>query len=134
MDQHVKDVIAECGRASDEERITFPEVVAKLAAAGIERYRADLVRGERVYFLPDGASVVQEAHAKPGAAAALAFSAEGVARAVRAIQRGEIAYNAFCARIMDAGCVDYLVSIPGRRAVYFGRTGECHVERFPDVR
>jgi len=130
MDRHIEDAITECTRGSAEERITFPEVVAKLTAAGVERYRADLLRGERVYFLPDGESVVQDAHAAK-TTPAMAFSASGVANAVRAIQRREIGYNDFCRRIMEAGCVDYLVSIPGRRAVYFGRTGECHVEHWP---
>ena len=130
MDRHIEDAITECTRGSAEERITFPEVVAKLTAAGVERYRADLLRGERVYFLPDGESVVQDAHAAK-TTPAMAFSASGVANAVREIQRREIGYNDFCRRIMEAGCVDYLVSIPGRRAVYFGRTGECHVEHWP---
>lgn len=30
-----------------------------------------------------------------------------------------------------AGFEGYLVSLPGRRAVYFGRTAETHVEHFP---
>ena len=34
-------------------------------------------------------------------------------------------------RAKRAGCAGYLVSFPGRRAVYFGRTGETHVELFP---
>jgi uncharacterized protein YbcV (DUF1398 family) len=130
MDKHVEDAITECTRGSDEERLTFPQVVAKLMAAGVERYRADLLRGERVYFLPSGESVVQQARAARTTPAAT-FSASGVADAVRAIQRQEIGYNDFCRRIMEAGCVDYLVSLPGRRAIYFGRTGDCHVESWP---
>jgi hypothetical protein len=30
-----------------------------------------------------------------------------------------------------AGCVAYMVSLPGRRVVYYGRTGASHVEHFP---
>ncbi len=33
--------------------------------------------------------------------------------------------------MMDAGCAGYFVSLIGRRAVYFGRTAETHVEPFP---
>jgi len=33
--------------------------------------------------------------------------------------------------VVAAGCTGYLVSFPGQRAVYFGRTGETHVEHFP---
>ncbi len=43
MDAHVKDVVREMSRASDEERITFPEVVKALMEVQVERYHADLV-------------------------------------------------------------------------------------------
>jgi uncharacterized protein YbcV (DUF1398 family) len=59
------------------------------------------------------------------------FSAEGVEKAVRAIQRQEIGYRKFCRLIADAGCVGYFVSLTGRRAVYYGRTGDEDVEWFP---
>ena len=42
MDGHVKEVVRDMSEASDEERITFPEVVKALMAVGIERYHADL--------------------------------------------------------------------------------------------
>jgi uncharacterized protein YbcV (DUF1398 family) len=61
----------------------------------------------------------------------VAFSAEGVAHAVGATQAGQIKYRAFCRQIAAAGCAGYFVSLPGRRAVYYGRTGETHVEHFP---
>lgn len=38
----------------------------------------------------------------------------------------------FCRKVAAAGCAGYVVSFPGRRAVYMGRTGETHVETFPD--
>lgn len=120
----------ECTAASDAELMTFPEVVGRLAQAGVERYHADLVRAEKTYYLPDGASRVVPA--KPAAAApATAFSAAGVEAAVRAIQAQRIGYGEFCAQIAAAGCVGYTVSLAGRRAVYQGRTGETHVEPFP---
>lgn len=123
-------VIDECTAASDAEGISFPEVVARLVAAGVERYRADLVRAEKTYYLPAGES--RALPTKPVAAApAAAFSAAGVEAAVRAIQAGRIGYGAFCERIAAAGCVDYMVSLAGRRAVYNGRSGESFVEPFP---
>ena len=133
MDARAKNVMDECTKGSDEERMTFPEVVMKLASAGVERYRADLVRAEKVYYLPNGKSHLTPAH-RSERAPAVAFDAAGVAAAVRAIQAGKIKYREFCVRIMDAGCVDYIVSIAGRRAVYFGRTGESYVEPFPSAR
>lgn len=130
MDSKTLAVIEECTAGSSEERLGFPEVVARLVAVGVERYRADLVRAEKIYYLPDGTSHRTSCES-PHAPAAEAFSAEGVEAAVRAIQAGRIGYGEFCRRIMAAGCVDYLVSLAGRRAVYFGRTGEAHEEPFP---
>lgn len=123
-------VIEECTRASHEERITFGEVVGRLIAAGVERYHVDLVRGESTYFMPDGRShrVSYEAiEARP----ADAFSADGVFAAVRSIQAGRTKYLTFCRQIMEASCVGYLVSMQGKHAVYYGRSGETYVEPFP---
>ena len=60
-----------------------------------------------------------------------AVAASAVHAGVRAIQQGKLTYKAFCERIAEAGCVGYHVSLAGRRAVYYGRTGENHVELFP---
>ncbi|MFH1341035.1 MAG: DUF1398 family protein [Pseudomonadota bacterium] len=123
-------VLQECTEASDQERISFPEVVMKLMQAGIERYHADLLRGEKIYYLPSG-----ESHRVPAAHLdadpAPAFAADGVAAAVRAIQSSQIHYREFCERIAQAGCVGYMVSLTGRRAVYYGRSGDSYVEPFP---
>ena len=62
---------------------------------------------------------------------AAAFAANGVAAAVRAIQQKKIGYREFCERIAQAGCVGCMVSLAGRRAVYYGRTGDSYVEPFP---
>ena len=51
--------------------------------------------------------------------------------AIRAVQGGRLDYKGFCERILAAGCVGYHVSLAGRRCVYYGRTGETHVEMFP---
>jgi len=51
--------------------------------------------------------------------------------AIRAVQSGAIDYKEFCRRIAEAGCIFYLVSLTGRRAVYYGRSGEAHVDLFP---
>src|ERR1700733_15027775 len=108
MQAEIVRVMEECTAASDQERIDFPGVVGKLMQAGVERYHADLLRAEKIYYLPSG-----ESH-RPAAA----FSADGVAAAVKAIQQQQIQYREFCRRIAQAGCVAYIVSLAGRRAVY----------------
>ena len=132
MQEHVASTMQECTDASDQERISFPEVVMKLIQAGVERYHADLLRAEKTYYLPSGESHRVEA-APIAAVPPAAFTAEGVAAAVRAIQQQQIKYREFCERIARAGCVGYLVSLAGRRAVYYGRTGDSYVEPFPSA-
>ena len=130
MQADVVKVMQECTEASDQERITFPEVVMKLMQAGVERYHADLLRADKIYYLPSGES--HRVRASPiQATPAPAFAADGVATAVRAIQQQKIQYREFCERIAQAGCVGYIVSMAGRRAVYYGRTGDSYVEPFP---
>jgi len=133
MDAAVRDVVSECTKASDEERITFPDVVKKLIDAGVERYHADLLRSEKTYYLPNGESEVVPNY-PVGIVPPRDFSAQGVDAAVRAIQAGKIRYKAFCERVAAAGCVGYFVSIAGRRAVYYGRSGDSHVEWFPGAK
>lgn len=130
MDARVKDVVIECTRASDEERTTFGQVVMKLIEVGIERYHADLARGEKTYYLPDGRSETVPGMILGGTIAEQ-FSAADVDAALRDIQAGRIRYRTFCRRIAQAGCVGYIVSVVGRRAVYYGRTGDSHVQPFP---
>jgi uncharacterized protein YbcV (DUF1398 family) len=128
MDQKAKREAEGCAADSDK-GAPFPEIVTRLMAAGFERYHTDLRRGEKTFYMPDGASHVVPC--EPVAAPfAEIFSAEGVRDAVKAIQRREINYMAFCARIVRAGCVGYLVSFPGHRALYYGRTAENYVELF----
>ena len=130
MTPHIVSIVEECTAGSDAGRLSFPAVVAALASAGIERYHADLQRAEKTYYLPDGDSHRVRCAAVTGAAAEV-FSAARVETAIRAIQAGRIDYKRFCEGIHAAGCVGYHVSLAGRRAVYFGRTGEMHVEMFP---
>ncbi len=130
MHHEVVAVMHECARLSDQGKISFPEVVRKLTQAGVERYHTDLCCGEHVYYMPSG-----ETHVEPMGLLtqpiAAEFSDAGVDSAVRAIQQGEIVYAEFLRRIMGAGCVGYFVLIQGRKALYFGRKGEIHVEPFP---
>ena len=130
MDTKTTAILQECTKRSDENSISFPEVVAKLMHAGVERYHADLRRSERTFYMPNGESFIVGAHPVEGDPAQT-FSADDVAAAVKTIQQGKIDYAEFCRRIVAAGCIDYIVSITGSRTTYFGRSGDNYVERFP---
>ena len=133
MNAHVNSIVIACTKASDEGTMTFPQVVGKLMEAGIESYYADLRRANKIYYAPEGESYVVDA-AHVGVEPAKEFNAAAVEAAIRQSQARTIDYHAFCEKILAAGCVAYIVSIVGRRAVYLGRTGEAHVEMFPAAR
>jgi uncharacterized protein YbcV (DUF1398 family) len=132
MDERVTQVIQECVRGSDEGRMAFPEVIGMLSAAGIERYYADLQRAEKTFYMPSGESCIVGSE-KISTRPPDVFDPAGVEAAIRAVQAKSIGYKEFCDRIAAAGCVGYLVSLPGRRAVYLGRGGDSFVEPFPPV-
>ncbi|MEQ1826833.1 MAG: DUF1398 family protein [Pirellula sp.] len=123
-------VIQECAIGALSGEVAFPDIVGKLAEIGIERYHADYSRQEITYYPREGESVVIPTP-HPSHQIAVEFSTTSVEAAVRQSQRNEHTYLDFIRKTMSAGCVGYFVQITGRRVIYFGRTGDCHVEHFP---
>lgn len=131
MNANVKAVVEACSRGSEEDSLNFGQVLGELAGAGVEGYCADFRRSTKIYYLPDGECIEVPAR-DPDVAISSTFDAGLVEAAVRQSQAGTHTYRAFCEKVMAAGCSGYLVSLLGRRVVYFGRTAETHVEHFPD--
>lgn len=132
MNQGLISAMHECCTRSLRGELTFPDVVRKLQAIGVERYHADFSRHEITYYLPSGESQIEPTGWHVGQIAEV-FSANAVEAAVKQIQRGEILYTEFLQKIMAAGCVGYFVQITGRRVLYIGRHGDFHVEPFPSA-
>lgn len=131
MNPDAEAVAQACSQAAENGSLNFPQILGKLSEAGIEGYLVDYRRAVKTYYLPDGEShEVADRHTHGAAAAA--FDAAKVAAAVGQSQRGEHTYKEFCEKVIAAGCAGYIVSILGRRVVYFGRTAETHVEHFPN--
>jgi len=125
-------VAQRCLEGAHAGTIDFPSIVGTLIEAGFDGYFVDYRRNTTSYYRPDGDSVVLD---NPGAAGpvAEAFDPAGVAGQVRWAQANppDYSYEAFCKAVKTMGCAGYLVSFPGRRVLYIGRTGETHVERMP---
>lgn len=124
------EVIESCAHGALAGELAFPDIIGRLAQIGVERYHADYSRHEITYYLADGDSLVV-ATPHPAHPTAVEFSASAVAVAVGQSQRNEHTYLDFIRKTKAAGCVGYFVQITGRRAIYFGRHGETHVEHFP---
>ncbi|MGC4007047.1 MAG: DUF1398 family protein [Pirellulales bacterium] len=123
-------LLDQCVADSHSGVAAFSEIVGRLIALGVERYHVDYSRGETTFYLPDGDSHVVPSPHEPQPTRS-AFDAAAVQAAVQQSQRNEHGYPDFVRKTMAAGCVGYFVQITGRRAIYFGRDGEIHVELFP---
>lgn len=122
-----------CLAGAYDDTLNFPQAVGMLMEAGFEGYLVDYRADTRTHYLPGGETLVL---ACPGEAGPVAetFNAAAISAAIAWAQSGaaDYAYAAFNRQVTAAGCAGYLVSFPGRRVIYFGRTGEVHVEHFPN--
>lgn len=121
-----------CLEATHDGSLTFPQIIGKLIESGFEGYSVNYRRQSQTYYLPDGSHIELVLPDNPEPVAAT-FDSAGVESLVRWAQSNssDYSYVAFCQRVKAAGCAGYLVSFPGRRVVYYGRTAETHVELFP---
>lgn len=132
MNDHLTKIAQTCLDGAENNTMTFPDIVGTLMRAGFESYVIDYRRSMATYFLPDGDSIVLPTqHGNSPIAATLDTTA--VRSAIKEAQQlaPGYTYAGFCGKVMAAGCAGYIVSFTGRRAVYFGRDAEIHVERFP---
>jgi len=128
----MKSVSAACLAAAEGGTKTFPEIVGALMQAGFESYGIDFRRATATYYLADGDSIELAMH-RVETAVAPAFDVDTIKAAIREAQQlvPGYTYRGFCEKAAAAGCAGYIVSFPGRRALYIGRTAETHVEHFP---
>lgn len=132
MDPQKIAIAKECLEGAETDRMTFPQSVAKLAEAGFDGYLVDLRRAARTYYLSNNEALDLPTHRTEVEVPAV-FDTGKIRSAIREAQTlaPGYAYRNFCAKVAAAGCAGYMVSFPGRRVLYFGRTGEIHVEHFP---
>lgn len=132
INDHQKSVAAACLRAAHHDELSFPAIVERLIEAGFESYAIDFRRQTATYYTPGGDSVELPAEADDTPIAP-SFHVGAIVEAIREAQSGKATYSyrGFCRKVRTAGCAGYVVSFSGRRAVYFGRTAETHVEHFP---
>jgi len=117
---------------SESGAITFPQSTKMLMDAGFDGYAVDFRRSTRSYYMLDGRAVEFETAPTPGPVAKH-FDADAVKAALREAQAlvPGYTYRGFCAKVVEAGCAGYMVSLLGKRVLYYGRTGETHTEYFP---
>ena len=133
MDARLTTLARRCLRAAETGDMSFPQIIGALMEAGFESYSIDFRRPRATYSLPDG-DCADFPDAGERLTVAETFDPQALKAAISEAQQlvPGYTYAGFRRKAAAAGCVGYLVSFPGRRAVYFGRTGESHTEFFPD--
>lgn len=127
----MESLIEQCAYKSNAGLSTFPELIAELQKLNVESYHADFRLHTITYYTQDDQTYTSTMPLTEGLIASI-FNADALQHAIRAAQRDEIKYPTFKIRAIAAGCTGYFVWIDGRQVTYFGRRGECHIEKFPD--
>lgn len=115
--------------------MTFPESVKILMEGGFDGYAVDFRHSTRTYYMKGG-EALELPTSRSSVPVAERFDAAVVKDAIREAQQmvPGYTYKKFCTKVMGAGCAGYLVSLLGKRFVYYGRTGEIHTEHFPGTK
>lgn len=132
MDTRLTRIAQGCLDGAENSTMTFPQIVGTLMQEGFEGYAVDFRRASATYYLLEGGDVLLPTH-RGDVPIAPTLDAVAVQAAIKEAQQmvSGYTYAGFCAKVMAAGCAGYIVSLTGRRALYFGRTAETHVEHFP---
>lgn len=132
MDANQTRIAHQCHAAAYSASMDFPNIIATLMAAGFEGYHVDYRARRTTYYLPDGHCIDVPDPVSTTIVAA-AFDADSLRANIRQAQAQAPGYSyaGFCEHVKAAGCAGYVVSFSGRRVLYYGRTGELHVEHFP---
>lgn len=127
-----KDLARATLEGSESGTMTFPQSLQLLIEAGFDGYAVDFRRSTRTYYTRSGETLELSTAPMPTPVAE-AFNAAAVKEAIREAQTlvPGYSYKDFCAKVAKAGCAGYVVSLLGRRVLYYGRTCETHTEYFP---
>ncbi|HEX3837721.1 MAG TPA: DUF1398 family protein [Steroidobacteraceae bacterium] len=117
---------------SESGSMSFPQSLGLLLAAAFDGYAVDFRQSTRTYYMPNGEALELKTEPTPTPVAEV-FDASVVREAIREAQAlvPGYTYKGFCAKAARAGCAGYVVSLLGRRVLYYGRTCETHTEYFP---
>ena len=122
-----KDLARATLEGSELGTITFPQTLLDLIEAGFDGYAVDFRCSTRTYYMPNGETL--ELKTEPTSTpVAESFDVSVVKEAIDEAQVlvPGYTYKGFCAKVAGAGCAGYIVSLLGRRVLYYGRTSETH--------
>lgn len=124
-------IIIETARKTLAGTISFPEVVGRLLATGVEYYHVDYIGMRKTFYSAEGEMVVTAIDYEGLPPVSAEFSAEAMKANILDSQRNGQKYRDFTRRSMEAGVQGYFAFLRGQRVTYFGRQGDEHTEWFP---
>ena len=125
-----KQAIHEIALATQQGKLTFPQVVKGLLEVGVESYLVDFAAKQKTHYLMDGTTRTVPMILDPGPIGA-EFHSAGLLAAIRGAQADTVRYPEFVKRSTAAGVIGYWAFLTGKRVIYWGRKGEQHIEEFP---
>ena len=127
-------LILEAARGTLDGTLSFPEVVGKLLAAGVEYYHVDYVGLRKRFYSAEGEMMATSINYEGLPPVAPEFDAAALRANILDSQRNGQKYREFTRRAMAGGVQGYIAFLRGKRVTYWGRTGDQHTEWFPGVR
>lgn len=125
-----KQIIHELAIATQQGKVTFPQVVGQLLELGVESYQVDFAARQKTHYLSDGTTHTEPMILDPGPIAP-DFDRAGLIAAIRGAQADTLRYPEFVKRSTAAGVIGYHAFLTGKRVLYLSRNGEQHIEEFP---
>lgn len=125
------EIITETARKTLAGTLSFPEVVGRLLAAGVEYYHVDYVGRRKTFYSSKGETVVTPINYEGLPPVATDFSVAALRANILDSQRNHQNYRDFTRRAMEAGVQGYFAFLHGKRVTYLGRQGDQHTEWFP---
>jgi uncharacterized protein YbcV (DUF1398 family) len=126
-------LILEAARGTLDGTWSFPEVVGKLLAAGVEYYHVDYVGLRKRFYSANGEMMATSINYEGLPPVASEFDAAALRANILDSQRNGQPYREFTRRAMAGGVQGYIAFLRGKRVTYWGRTGDQHTEWFPGV-
>jgi uncharacterized protein YbcV (DUF1398 family) len=120
--------ITEAAHATLTGTLPFPEVVAKLIAAGVEYYHVDYIGMCKQFYDGAGARVVTPIPLADLPPVAAELDVAALRAAILDSQTKGQSWSDFSRRAMAAGVQSYFAFLRGQRVTYLGRTGDQHTE------
>lgn len=111
----------------------FPYLAEALKRAGVTTNIWQLPACQSIYFTELGNVVIQGIPLITNPSDIPVFNQARLITALRTDQAGESTFPEFIKAAWEAGVVSYEVDFLKRQVSYFGISGECYVEEYPQV-